>query len=265
MPIVASAPTTLAVGVALHLLGLALLGACAHAPPRFSAAADVHVEPLAEGVFLHTSYREIPPWGRVRTNGLLVEADQGLVLVDTAWNDAQTSELLDWAERTLRRRVTAAVFTHAHDDKMGGVRSLEERGVKTFAHPRSNELAPGRGLAPAAHDLEVGADGRVAPEPALGALVLHYPGAAHTEDNIVALVKGTGVLFGGCLIRPASARDLGNVADADVAGWASAVEVVSARFPEARVVVPSHGPPGGRELLVHTIDLATSAVSARAP
>lgn len=62
----------------------------------------------------------------MRTSGLLVEARGGLVLVDTAWNDAQTAALLDLAERTLGRRVSAAVLTHVHDDKMGGARALEE-------------------------------------------------------------------------------------------------------------------------------------------
>jgi len=36
--------------------------------------------------------------------------------------------------------------------------------------------------------------------------------------------------------------------------------LVAARYPDARVVIPSHGPAGGRELLDHTIALAEAAV-----
>jgi hypothetical protein len=39
-------------------------------------------------------------------------------------------------------------------------------------------------------------------------------------------------------------------------GPAAAVAKVKARYPDARVVVPSHGVPGGAELLDHTIALA---------
>lgn len=44
-----------------------------------------------------------------------------------------------------------------------------------------------------------------------------------------------------------------------VAHWPHAAEAVAARFPEAQIVVPSHGAPGGRALLTHTAALARAA------
>ena len=64
------------------------------------------------------------------------------------------------------------------------------------------------------------------------------------------------MLFGGCLIRPGDATDMGNTADGDVDHWAQAVRNVAEAFPDAEIVIPSHGPKGGRDLLDHTIDLA---------
>lgn len=90
-------------------------------------------------------------------------------------------------------------------------------------------------------------------------LEFFYPGPGHTRDNIVVYYAPAKVLFGGCLIRPGGSDNLGNTADGDVAGWADAVRRVAAQFPEAEIVIPSHGPPGGRELLDHTIALAEAA------
>ena len=97
------------------------------------------------------------------------------------------------------------------------------------------------------------------PGGAPGGIEVFYPGAGHTPDNVVVAVPRAGILFGGCLIRPAGAQNLGNTTDADVAAWADSVRAAAARYPAARLVVPSHGVPGGRGLLDHTIALADAA------
>ena len=183
----------------------------------------------------------------------MVARDEGALLVDTARTDAQTEAILRFADETLGRPITAAVFTHAHQDKMGGVAALRARGVETYAAADSNALAAERGLVAAEHALSFGPDGA---SRELAPAVVFDPGAAHTEDNIVVALPESGVLFGGCLVRPAGATDLGNTADADVGHWAEAVEAVAARFPDLAIVVPSHGRPAGRELLALTARLA---------
>jgi hypothetical protein len=67
------------------------------------------------------------------------------------------------------------------------------------------------------------------------------------------------LLFGGCMVRAADASALGNLADADVAGWRHAIDTVSAAFGSAAIVVPGHGTPGGAELLAHTRELVDAA------
>ncbi|WP_230467380.1 subclass B1 metallo-beta-lactamase [Lujinxingia vulgaris] len=213
--------------------------------------AEVVFEELVPGVWLHLSHRRVEPWGDVPSYGLVVEREDGALLIDSAWTDAQTAEILAWTEDVLDSRVTDAVFTHAHADKMGGVGMLRERGVKTYAAYDSNQLAVERGLVPAEHAIAFGAEG----EFRLGPAVVFDPGAGHTEDNIVVGLPEHGILFGGCLIRPAGATDAGNTADADLEHWDRAVEAVARRFEGLEVVVPSHGPPGGRELLALTIRL----------
>jgi glyoxylase-like metal-dependent hydrolase (beta-lactamase superfamily II) len=228
-------------------------GASPSSAPAQEAPSGVSFEALAPGVWLHLSTLEIEPWGEVPSYGLVVVRDEGALLVDTAWTDAQTEVILRFAEETLGRPITAGVFTHAHQDKMGGVAALRARGVETYAAADSNALAAERGLVAAEHALSFGPDG-VSRE--LAPAIVFDPGAGHTEDNIVVALPQSNVLFGGCLIRPAGAIDLGNTADADVGHWAEAVEAVAARFPDLGIVVPSHGRPAGRELLSLTTRLA---------
>lgn len=229
--------------------------ACAGARPP-AAVPAVDVTPLAPHVWMHTTYKDLPGVGPFRSNGLIVETAHGVVLIDTAWDDAQTAQLLAWTTAHLHQPVHAAIVTHAHADKMGGVAALHRAGVETYASAPTNTLAATRALVPARHALALDHDVEAFAD---GELEIYYPGPGHTRDNRVVYVPAAGVLFGGCLIRPAESDGLGNTADADVAQWASSVAHAQARYPQARVVVPSHGEPGGPALLEHTIAIAGAA------
>jgi metallo-beta-lactamase class B len=206
---------------------------------------------LADGVWLHTSYKSLPGVGPFPSNGLIVRTGDALLLVDTAWNDEQTEEIIEWARHTLGMPIEYAVITHAHDDKMGGVGALNRRGIRTLALHLTNAAARTRGLVPTNETLTLpkGEATRI------GGVEVFYPGGGHTEDNVVVYVEDVEVLFGGCLIRPDASESLGNTADANVEHWDVAVESLQRRYGEARHVVPSHGPPGGAGLLAHTIAL----------
>ncbi len=219
---------------------------------------DVAIEPLTEGVWTHTSYRSVDGYGEVPSRGLIVLTTDHIVLIDTAWSDEQTRVILGWIRAELGRFPDALVATHAHQDKMGGVQAAHDVGVRSYALARSNELAPGRGLVPARVGLDL-APGEARQLGGYG-LEVFYPGAGHSEDNLVVYVPAAQVLHGGCLIRPADATSLGNTADATLAHWDAAVGATLARYRSARFVVASHGAEGvgGVELLSHTIDLVVA-------
>lgn len=240
---------------AMRTLGAALLLLCACTPTLPPADIAPTLKPLAENVWLHASHRDVARLGLVLSHGLVIRGAEGVLLVDTAWDAADTDEILRLVREEVGTPVAAAVVTHAHADKMGGMAALRLAGVRSFAHAISNQDAPPRGLEPASDTLF--ADGK-RERVVMGTVVFH-PGTGHTRDNLVVYYAPARVLFGGCLIRPGDARDLGNTADGDIARWAETVRAVRARFPEARIVVPSHGPPGGPELLDHTIVLAERA------
>lgn len=244
-----------------YLLVVLAIASCDHSPTERDG---VRFEKLDEFVWMHTTQIELEEWGPVYSNGLIVVGADSASLVDTAWTNEQTKTIIDWTHEVLGVPITSAVFTHAHEDKMGGVEVLRLAGVSTYAHLRSNVLAPEYGLTSAEFDLEVLDDGsaQIPGDRAttdLSKLEIFYPGAGHTEDNMVVQVKGTEILFGGCLIRPGEATSLGNTADASISDWGSSVDRVASRFPSAIVVIPSHGSPAGRELLSMTSELARSA------
>jgi metallo-beta-lactamase class B VIM len=203
-------------------------------------------------VWIHTSWNLYKDT-RVPSNGLIVEDGDGLLLVDTAWGEPNTRELLAWVDATLKRPLRRAVVTHFHDDKLGGGALLAARGTPFFAHPLTRSVAIEKKLA-VPEALATIAEAGSAVE--VGPVEVFYPGAAHTRDNTFVWVPSARVLFGGCAVRPGDAKDMGNVADADVQAWPESIRRVQARYgAKASVVVPSHGDPAGPELLKHTLEL----------
>ncbi|GAA6154173.1 subclass B1 metallo-beta-lactamase [Pseudoteredinibacter isoporae] len=248
----------------LWLLGLSCVLAC-----KLSYASEakpdvvykgVEFTQLSDTVWMHTSYKTVGKWGNVPANGLIVVEGENTTLIDTAWDNAQTEAVLEWVQKHLKRSITRAVFTHAHEDKMGGVQTLHAQGIQTWASALSNQLAPSRGLLPANSELtfnQHGISDDLSPSQVL------YPGAGHTHDNIVVYLPETKILYGGCLIRPGNAKSMGNTRDGDVNTWAPSVDKVALTFPDAEMVIPTHSQPGDRQLLSHTIELARKHSASR--
>lgn len=210
---------------------------------------DLEVEQIAEGVWIHTTWK--PYQGtRIQSNGMIVVDDGEIVLIDTAWGVEETRALLAWMDEAIGLPIRTAVATHFHDDRLEGGGVLAERGVRMVAHPMTVSLATAFATKP--EPLAALETGR---SYSLGGVELYYPGPGHTSDNIVAWVRGSGLLFGGCLIRPGDATGLGNTNDADVSQWPRSVLRLLDRYSDARTVIPSHGPAGDRGLLDHTLSL----------
>ena len=242
----------------LRLCTLLVLGtACASTPERgtpatpsmsseYTVAEDIHVRQLAPGVWLHTTLAGAD-FDHYPANGLLIEDGEQSLLVDMGWNARHAEQLMTWARDTLHRPVRAAVVTHFHEDRTGGVPALTARGLPVYGLAETARLAKERGK-PVPPDT-------VSESQQLGTVEVFFPGAGHAPDNIVVWHRDSGVLFGGCFIKDGAAKDLGNLSDADVKAWPASLERTRQRFPDMRVVVPGHGQPGGPELLTHTQSL----------
>ena len=213
---------------------------------------DLEVQRLRDDVWRHISYQYLETFGRSPANGLVVVAGDEAVLLDTPWTESQTAALFDWVSKELNARITTVVATHSHPDNLGGLGEAHRRGANSFAFERTVQSARQSGrevprtAVPASYDLEVGSQ----------RLELRFFGGGHTSDNIVVWIPSEKILFGGCLVRSATATTLGFTREADLEGWPRTIERLLEQYgSQDPLVVPGHGAPGGNELLRHTLDL----------
>jgi glyoxylase-like metal-dependent hydrolase (beta-lactamase superfamily II) len=237
------------------LLAISASLACAKgpspAPTRATPlAADVYIEPIAPDLWRHVSYWRFPGIGYYASNGLIIRGREGVLIVDTAWDDSQTSRVFDWVEANVGE-IRALVVTHAHNDRLGGIAEANRREIPSYASKGTVELAAEQGWPAIGHALSLpfsldalGVDGEV-----------YHPGPAHTVDNVTVWLREPRVLVGGCPVRAAEVTSMGNTEEADLKGWPIAIRALQVRYPNVRIVLPGHGDPGGPELLTHTLEL----------
>ena len=221
------------------------------AQKKIELSNDLEVMPITEHVFLHTSYMNFKG-ERFPCNGLVFVSGNSAVVIDTPVNDTLSEQLLKWISQQGYKTI-AVVPTHWHVDNLGGLKTFHEAKIPSYANALTLKLA-------AEHQYEV-------PENSFNDFMelsvgkekieCQFTGAGHTLDNIVVWIPSEKILFGGCLVKPVSASGLGNTTDADIEAWPHTIQNVIEMYPNAEIVVPGHGDPGGKELLEHTYELLT--------
>ncbi len=236
----------------LLICGLLVAGCQSLDSHHPQANPGLQVEQLRPGVWMHTSYNTFNGV-LYPSNGLIVREGDHLVLLDSAWGADATEELLVWIDEEIGLPVDRALSTHFHDDRTGGVEVLEAAGIPVWSHPMTQRLSAEEGNPVPPHALSgIEAPGSTAD---FGTLEVLYPGGGHARDNIMVWLPGPKILYGGCAVRELATDHLGNTADADLAYWPQAIRHAQARYPDAEMVIPGHGAPGGPELLEHMHEL----------
>lgn len=210
---------------------------------------QIEIKQIAKNVFLHTSYKKLPDYGYYPSNGLVVVNGKDAYIIDTPWPVQDIKTLVTWINDS-GYSLKASISTHFHDDRVSGIPYLNRISVKTYASALTNRILESKGLEKAATGFE--GRGFWLLE---GVIYAYYPGPGHTEDNIVVWLPDAGILYGGCLIRSMSSKTPGNIEDASMDEWTGSIRDVMAKFPDAGMVIPGHGDPGGFELLAHTGEL----------
>lgn len=243
---------------AVPLILLAGSGSAAPAPPPASEEAlapGVRVRSLQGGFWLHVTARASDG---VESNGLFAPLPGGgVLLVDTAWDDAQTETLLDFAARRLGG-VRDAVVTHAHDDRTGGVGALRRRGVRPLGLDLTAEKARAEGSP--VPDAALRARERVLVDPR--GFEVFYPGPGHTLDNVVVAFPGARILAGGCLVKSAASGE-GYMGEAYPPEWPAAIAALRERYAGYSLVVPGHGASGPLEPAFARTEALAREVAAR--
>ncbi|MBN2737786.1 MAG: subclass B1 metallo-beta-lactamase [Spirochaetales bacterium] len=224
---------------------------------RISLTDDLFLEEMAgsDNIYIHRSKIQMPPWGDVWANGLVV-IDQKTLIIDTPWNNEQTSLLYQWIKNKTGKSPDYLVITHFHQDCQGGMPFCLEQKTRCYSLELTRDIALEKKLPVAGHYF------KDSHEFDLGEITAHalFMGGGHTRDNIVVWIAEKKILFGGCLVKEAKAMGLGNIEDADTESWPKTIATMLDYFPEGTLVIPGHGQQGGKELLEHTLMLATPQI-----
>ncbi|WP_289053102.1 subclass B1 metallo-beta-lactamase [Carboxylicivirga marina] len=212
---------------------------------------DLQLIHLQDSVFVHISWVDSKKWGRFSNNGLLIIKNGEAVMVDTPMSNEQTKEICDYLNIVWEVKVRALIAGHFHEDCIGGLEYLQSIGAKSLASNLTIAKCQEEGL----------------PVPSIGfdkeydclfnelPIECRFFGAGHSFDNITIWLPQQKILFGGCLVKAAHARNLGNLSHAVVDDWDVTIEKVQYAYPEAVMVIPGHGAIGTTDLLSHTIQL----------
>lgn len=204
---------------------------------------DLKIEELQEGIYLHTSFEEYKGYGVVSKNGLVVLDGRKAYLIDTPVSAGDTEKLVNW----LKERgftIGGSISSHFHDDSAIGIEWLNSKSIPTYASKLTNELLKKKGKVQAKHSFEGASFWLVKNK-----IEVFYPGAGHTQDNVVVWMPDQKILFGGCFVKP---DGLGNLSDANLEAWPESAKKVMSRYSHAKVVVPSHSEIGDASLLTRT-------------
>jgi metallo-beta-lactamase class B len=215
---------------------------------------DVEVRKLAEGVWRHTTYFDIAGFENVPANGLIVVDGDDAMMIDLPWTDEQTGMLFDWVVREHKAEIGWVVPTHSHIDCTGGLAEAHRRNAESFALDKTVEILKQTNKPVPKNWFSK----RICLSCGETSVEFAFLGSGHAVDNIIAWIPKKKILFGGDLVRARNARNLGNIAEADLESWPETLKKVKEIYSEAKIVVPGHGGHGGPELVEHTIELCGS-------
>jgi metallo-beta-lactamase class B len=208
------------------------------------------IQKVTDHVYQHTSYLNTENFGKVPCNGMIVFDKKEAIIFDTAPDNKTSLALITWVENHLDCKIKAIIPTHFHADCLGGLAAFHDRGIPSYAHNLTINLAKEiKVISP-----QNGFDGLLELKVGEKIVLARFFGEGHTPDNVVGYFPPEKVLFGGCLIKELGAGK-GNLEDANIQAWPTTVARLKETYPDTKMVIPGHGKAGGTELFDFTIRL----------
>ena len=201
--------------------------------------------------YVFTSYNTFKG-KKYSAHGMYVVTRDGVVLINTTWDETQMQPLLDSIMERHQKKVVLAIATHFHEDCVAGIKFLRDRGIKTISSKQTYDLCK-------VHDTANQPEFYFTKDTTftIGGhkIQTYYPGAGHAKDNQVVWLKDQNILYAGCLARSIATSSLGNIADGDVKEWPSSIRRVMKKFPKHRYVITGHDDWKSNDSLEHTLKL----------
>jgi metallo-beta-lactamase class B len=211
----------------------------------------LNIEPLTGDFYIYTTYNTYKG-SRLPANGMYLVTKEGVVLFDTPWDTTQFQPLLDSIQFKHNKKVTLCVATHWHGDRTEGLEYYKQQGIKTFTTQLTDEWSKKNNKKRAeflmTKDTVFNIGGY--------AFETYYPGEGHTADNIIVWFSKEKILYGGCLIKGADAKNLGYLGDANVNEYETTLQHVQQKCPDPKFIIVSHSDWRSLNALQHSIQLA---------
>lgn len=184
-------------------------------------------------------------------NGMYIITEKGAVILDMPWDTTQFQPLLDSIKIKHNKDVVMCLATHSHEDRTGGLEFLRRKGIKTYTTKQTDEICKNRQEKRA----EFLIDNDTTFVIGQYSFQTYYPGHGHTIDNIVIWFAKEKILYGGCFVKSTEAKDLGNLADANVQAWASAIKNTQQKFKKPNYIITGHQSWLSKKSLAYTLRL----------
>ncbi|WKL48472.1 subclass B1 metallo-beta-lactamase [Flavobacterium pectinovorum] len=187
----------------------------------------------------------------ISANAMYLVTDKGVVLFDAPWDKSQFQPLLDTIKAKHNKDVVMLFATHSHEDRAGGLEFYRKKGIKTYTIKLTDDILKNKNEPRAVFVIPNDSIFKVGQY----SFEVYYPGKGHAPDNIVAWFAKEKVLYGGCFIKSADAKDLGYLGDADVAEWKKSIKKVKSKFKSPKYIITGHDEWKNTESLNHTLKL----------
>ncbi len=213
--------------------------------------AKLEIAHLTGDFYIYTTYNTYEKY-QVPANGMYLVTDNGVIMFDTPWDTTQFQPLLDSIQLKHNKTVAICFATHWHSDKTAGLEYYRQLGIKTYTTVLTDELSK--------KNNKKRAEFLMANDTVFNighySFETYYPGQGHTEDNIVIWFKKEKILYGGCLIKGADAKDLGYLDDGNVAEYATTLKRVKKKFRNPKFIIVAHSDWKNTHSLKHSLMMA---------
>ena len=206
---------------------------------------------LTGDFYIYTTYSTYEG-NRLPANGMYLVTNNGVVLFDTPWDTTQFQPLLDSIQLKHNKQVIMCIATHWHSDRTEGLEYYKQKGIQTYTTVLTDEFCKINNHKRAEILLTKDTVFNIVPY----SFETYYPGEGHTLDNIVIWFENEKILYAGCLIKGASAKNLGYLGDANKIAYEATLKNVQRKFLYPKYIIISHSDWNNINSLKHSIKLA---------
>lgn len=216
----------------------------------------LEINHLTGGFYVYTTYQTYEGF-TTPAHGLYVVTKKGVVLIDTPWDTTQLQPLLDSIKIKHQKDVKLCIATHWHSDRTDGLEYYQQKGIQTYTSTLTDFLSKKHGKKRAANHFSKDTVFT------LDTLQFEtfYPGEGHTQDNIVLWFPKQKILYGGCLIKGATATNLGYLGDGNIQAYLTTLQNVQFKYPKPKHILVSHHDWTKGDAMKQSIKLAKKLVA----